>query len=188
MAIDLGNRGTIGCAYYIAREEKLCLMEDIKMAALDIVDTLKIHAQPTVILISTRSDEKLEEHLSREARGIDRGDEASEYLPLRIYSRLTSMQDDVFGSYILDSRPSSEFNYENAKNKLVNLELSVDETPNIIFTTPGDDLTGKAGEGQIALAGLGRQGRLMRLAGWIDLESRLTVRYSPCLDVSADQI
>jgi DNA mismatch repair protein MSH5 len=77
MAVDLRDHGIIGCAYYIAREEKLCLMEDIKMAGLDIIDNLIIHAQPTVILISNRSDEKLEEHLSQEARGIDRGDEAS---------------------------------------------------------------------------------------------------------------
>jgi len=77
MAVDLRDRGTIGCAYYVAREEKLCLMEDIKMGGLDIIDTLKLHVQPTVVLISNRSDEKLEEHLNKEARGIDRGDEAS---------------------------------------------------------------------------------------------------------------
>lgn len=77
MAIDMREKGTVGCAYYIAREEKLYLMQDIKMAGLDIVDTLKRHAQPTLILISTRSDEQLETHLSKEARGIDRGDEAS---------------------------------------------------------------------------------------------------------------
>jgi len=37
MAVEMRDRGTIGCAYYIAREEKLCLMEDIKMAGLDIL-------------------------------------------------------------------------------------------------------------------------------------------------------
>ena len=76
MAIDMKG-GTIGCSYYIAREEKLCMMQDIKYGGLDIVDTLKLHAQPTRILISTRSEEKLEEHLGKDARGIDRGDEAS---------------------------------------------------------------------------------------------------------------
>lgn len=77
MAVEMKERGSIGCAYYIAREEKLCLMEDIKMAGLDVIDTLKIHAQPTVVLINTRCDEKLEQHLGREARGIDREDDAS---------------------------------------------------------------------------------------------------------------
>lgn len=79
MAVDMKERGTIGCAYYIAREEKLCLMEDIKMAGLETIDTLKLQAQPTIVLISTRSDERLEQHLNRDARGIDRGDEASEF-------------------------------------------------------------------------------------------------------------
>jgi DNA mismatch repair protein MSH5 len=91
MAVDLRDRGTIGCAYYVAREEKLCLMEDIKMGGLGIIDTLKIHVQPTVILISNRSDEKLEEHLNREARGIDRGDEASKYIPLGYCTGLTTV-------------------------------------------------------------------------------------------------
>jgi DNA mismatch repair protein MSH5 len=77
MAVDMKERGTLGCAYYIARDEKLCLMEDVKMASLDIVDMLKLHAQPTVLLISSRADEELEDYLSKEARSIDRGDDDS---------------------------------------------------------------------------------------------------------------
>jgi DNA mismatch repair protein MSH5 len=77
MAVDLRDRCTIGCAYYIAREEKLYLTEDIKMAGLEIIDMLKVHVSPTVILISTRSDESLEDHLMKDARGIDRGDDVS---------------------------------------------------------------------------------------------------------------
>lgn len=77
LAIDMRDKGTIGCSYYIPREEKLYLMQDIKMAGLEIVDTLKTHAEPTLILISTRSNEQLEENLGKEARGIDRGAEAS---------------------------------------------------------------------------------------------------------------
>ena len=83
MAVEIKERGSIGCAYYIAREEKLCLMEDIKMVELEIVDTLKIHVQPTVVLISTRCEEKLEEYLGREARGINRGDDASKFISSR---------------------------------------------------------------------------------------------------------
>ena len=76
MAIDMKERGTLGCAYYIAREEKLSLMEDIKIAGLDIIDLLKLHAQPTILLISNRAEEELEDHLMREARPIDRGDDS----------------------------------------------------------------------------------------------------------------
>lgn len=83
--------------------------------------------------------------------------------------------DDIFGSYILDSRPSSDFYYEAAKNKLVNLELLADENTNVIFNTAGDELIG---DGYADQGGIGRQGKLMRLAGWIDLDSRVTVRPS----------
>lgn len=47
MAVELKGLGTVGCAYYLAREEKLCMMADISMAGLDIIDTLKVHVDPT---------------------------------------------------------------------------------------------------------------------------------------------
>lgn len=75
MAVDVRERGTLGCAYYIAREEKLFLVEDIKLADLDIIDTLKMHASPTVVLISTKSDETLEDHLMKEARDASKRDD-----------------------------------------------------------------------------------------------------------------
>jgi DNA mismatch repair protein MSH5 len=82
--------------------------------------------------------------------------------------------DDIFGSYVLNAQPSGDFSYEAAKNKLVNLELSAYEASNIIFTTPVDELAGDPyGHGDHG--GMGRQGRLMRLAGRVDLDSRLTV-------------
>jgi DNA mismatch repair protein MSH5 len=74
MAIDMRDRDTLGCAYYVARDEKLFLMEDVKLAGLDIVDTLKLHASPTVVLISTKSDETLEDHLAKEAKDAIEGD------------------------------------------------------------------------------------------------------------------
>lgn len=79
MAVDMRDRGTIGCAYYVAREQKMHLMEDIKLAGLDIIDTLKVHAQPTVIIINAKSDERLEDHLTPDARRIDRGEDASKH-------------------------------------------------------------------------------------------------------------
>jgi DNA mismatch repair protein MSH5 len=173
MAIDMKDRGTVGCAYYVAREEKLCMMEDMKMAGLDLVDLLKLHAQPTIVLISTRSDERLEEHLNKEARGIDRGEEASRSPCSLLCTWLTNRElDDVFGSYILDSRPSSEFSYEAARNKLTKLELNAGEAPNIRIANPGD---GFAGDAYTQYGGVGRQGRLVRLAGCVDVDSKLTV-------------
>jgi len=39
MAVNLTDRGTVGCAYYVARDEKLYFMEDVKLGGADIVDS-----------------------------------------------------------------------------------------------------------------------------------------------------
>ncbi|PQE06508.1 dna mismatch repair msh5 protein [Rutstroemia sp. NJR-2017a WRK4] len=160
MALNLKDRGSVGCAYYVAREEKLCLMADISMGGLDIVDMLKVHAEPTTILVSTRCDETLEDHLGKDAKGIDRGEEANE----------------IFGAYILDSRPAAEFSYDAAKNKLVNLDFEGPQGSDMVFTTPADDLVGGPSHDQEESSNnMGQQGRQMRMAGGIDLESKLSV-------------
>jgi DNA mismatch repair protein MSH5 len=39
MAVDMTPRGTVGCCYYVAREERLYFMEDIQIGDINIVDT-----------------------------------------------------------------------------------------------------------------------------------------------------
>ena len=39
MAVDLIDRGNIGCAYYVARTETLYFMEDVRMGDAEMVDT-----------------------------------------------------------------------------------------------------------------------------------------------------
>jgi DNA mismatch repair protein MSH5 len=39
MAVDVRERSTVGCAYYVAREEKLYMMQDCKFGDLTTVDT-----------------------------------------------------------------------------------------------------------------------------------------------------
>jgi hypothetical protein len=41
MAVDLMPRGTVGCCYYVARDEKLYFMEDIQFGEVDVVDARK---------------------------------------------------------------------------------------------------------------------------------------------------
>lgn len=41
MAIDIKDRGTVGCSYYNAQEEKLYILEDIARGGKDIVDKCK---------------------------------------------------------------------------------------------------------------------------------------------------
>lgn len=41
MAVDLTDRGTIGCAYYVAQTETLYFMEDVQMGDAEMVDACK---------------------------------------------------------------------------------------------------------------------------------------------------
>lgn len=115
---------------------------------------MKTYIEPTVVLVSTRIDDQIIERLDPD-----------------MTSRFTSLEEpnDQFGlPYLLEVRPSPEFSYEGAKNKLANLELGSDEGPRIHFIVPGDFLAEEEG-------GETRQEHLLRLASWIDIESRLTV-------------
>lgn len=38
MAVNMAERGTVGCAYYVARDEKLYFMEDVVMGGADVVN------------------------------------------------------------------------------------------------------------------------------------------------------
>ena len=55
MAIDLRERGTIGCAYYIAREERLFCMEDIANGGMETVERC-MSARLLSIALTARSE------------------------------------------------------------------------------------------------------------------------------------
>ena len=49
MAIDLQHRDTVGCCYYVARDERLFLMEDVHLGGADMVDACVLpRAVPSV--------------------------------------------------------------------------------------------------------------------------------------------
>lgn len=73
MAIDVNSNGTVGCAYYVAREEKLHLLQDIEAGGDTVIDSrqlgcrpvqrpeavadsilVKADIEPTVVLVSNR--------------------------------------------------------------------------------------------------------------------------------------
>ena len=39
MSVDVRDRGTVGCCYYVAREETLYCMEDVKLGSVEVVET-----------------------------------------------------------------------------------------------------------------------------------------------------
>ncbi|KAK3616211.1 hypothetical protein LTR56_026103 [Elasticomyces elasticus] len=160
MAVDLSNRGTVGCAYYVARQEKLYFMEDVKLGGPDIVDQLKLFIDPTVVLVSSRCDEEVINRLDPEMRN------GGASVDGRDQTRLP---------YMPECRPGAEFGYESARNKLVNLQLGQQGGPRVTFVVPGDVMTEQEDFNNPEAGFAGRQGQLLRLSGWINVESRTTV-------------
>ncbi|KAG9520158.1 hypothetical protein KCU93_g7807, partial [Aureobasidium melanogenum] len=159
MAVDWKPRGTVGCAYYVAAQEKLYFMEDIELGGLDIIEALKIFIEPTIILVSSKLDDTVLDKLDPDRRNMDDGDSTAYGMPA-----------------LCSPRPASEFSYDSARNRLAGLKLDHEDGPKITFVTPGD-LIAEGNEEHIAgdAAIESRQGQLLRLAGWIDVDSKVTV-------------
>ncbi|TID21742.1 mismatch repair protein 5 [Venturia nashicola] len=113
-----------------------------------------MHVEPTVILVSMRIDDEVMDRLDPELR--------------HRASSVAESNDQFRLPYLLDVRPSGDFNYESSKSKLANLRLDSDEGPRIILTIPGDVI-------DMHDENSGQHEHLLRLAGWVDVESRVTV-------------
>lgn len=86
------------------------------------------------------------------------------------------MTDDRFYlPYALELRPSPEFQYEAAKNKLAAVRLDVYPQPDVFFSAPADADSADRFNNEHGAESSIHRGRLLRLAGWIDLESRLSI-------------
>ncbi|KAL2059622.1 hypothetical protein ABVK25_000915 [Lepraria finkii] len=135
-------------------------MADVEQGGVEVIDTLKLHIRPSVVILSLRADECVEKCFDPEGRS--RGS--------------VNEDDDQFRlPFILEYRPSTEFNYEAGKDKLVNLHLFSDGGPEVSFVTPGvNDSFNDYGDGN-EVGCTDRQGKILRLSAWIDMESRLTV-------------
>lgn len=78
MAVDIKEKGTVGCCFYIAREERLGILSDIQFGGKDFIDMckfallkhglfpadqltmpVKLEINPTTILTSTRAEEAI---------------------------------------------------------------------------------------------------------------------------------
>lgn len=120
-------------------------------------DAVKLFINPTVILLSTKIDDKVIERIDPEAGSAESmsGDNDQFRLP-----------------FLLEVRPPSEFYYDAARIKLVNLNLSDEQDTQINFSIPGELAAGHNVDDDKMI---GQQGQLLRLAGWIDTDSRVSV-------------
>lgn len=80
------------------------------------------------------------------------------------------MNDQFRLPFLLNVRPPSEFYYNGAQSKLTSLRLGQEHGVQFSFKVPGDHLGSYDADSAHS-----QQGQLLRIAGWIDMESRITV-------------
>nr|POE47349.1 dna mismatch repair protein msh5 [Quercus suber] len=177
MAITMTDKKSVGCAYYVAREEKLYFMEDVRMGRQDMIDSrahflstnltqilmisVKLFIDPTVVLVSTKCAEELIECLDLEARDGRVSIDGRNSDPARL-------------PYLLEYRPGAEFGYESSKTRLTNLHMGEQEGPRVTYMVPGDVMAGVSDVRDDEML-TGRPGQLLRLSGWVNMENFLTV-------------
>ncbi|EAU38965.1 predicted protein [Aspergillus terreus NIH2624] len=154
VAIDIRNSGTVGCSYYSAQEETLYLLGDLQSAGAELVDSLVLQTKPTVLLTSPRVDSVD----SPSNRGLGQDANTHSYLP-----------------YQLDARPSQEFNYVNARNKLAALEISSTHENRIRFLVPHNGLVDTEELDTDNLDFTLQEGRLLHMASSIDMANAVTI-------------
>lgn len=148
-------------------------MLSVLMLLADVKFIVRLHIEPTVILVSTKTDDSVIDCLDAEARERSSESGSSECIYSNTVPKLNISDDRFRLPFLLDIRPASEFSYDVAKSKLAGLRLWQTDEPRVTFVVPGDVV---AAEGPIEDdEAVGRQDQLLRLAGWIDVESRLTV-------------
>lgn len=130
---------------------------------------MRVYIEPTVVLVSNRINEAVINRFDPEAGDEDSESGHSESVLCHLSPGLINKKDSL--PFLLEVRPSSEFYYEEAKSKMLNLRLGENNGPRVTFIVPGDVIEHyNNGENKTS-----RQGQLLRLAGWIDMDSRLTV-------------
>nr|ABH09702.1 MSH5-like protein [Talaromyces marneffei] len=153
MGIDIKEEGTVGCCFYIAREERLSILSDVQFGGKDFIDTLKVEINPTTILTSTRAEEATMNDI-----------------------RQFALDNALRLPYRIDVRPIQEYSVDGAKAKLAELEIFQQEEDLAQFLVPGDGLTQQAEEVIAENAGFSfEKGKLLRLGGIVDIENSVSL-------------
>ena len=191
MAVDIKAHGTVGCAYYVAREERLCCMDDVKIGGLEVVDRREW----------IENDVLLQNVADRTSKTRDSTDDTPKFASHRADELFTTGKQDWISSgwrlesttalevlranqrsdeaphtpYQVEIRPPQEFSYEGAKSKLVGVDtLFQQEDYDIQFLVPGAPSAPEE-VNSADLDSTDRQGKLLRLSSWIDFTSEVSV-------------
>ncbi|KAG9792262.1 dihydroceramide delta(4)-desaturase, partial [Aureobasidium melanogenum] len=121
---------------------------------------VKLDVQPTTVILSPQSDaasESQDTGVRRQVSLID-SDEDNHPLP-----------------YEIEIRPSHDFSYESALNKLINLPLFASHDHASEFFVPGEAATLEEGLQPEELGLTKRRGKLIQVSSWLDLHNRVSI-------------
>ncbi|EXJ55077.1 hypothetical protein A1O7_08002 [Cladophialophora yegresii CBS 114405] len=159
MAVDIKEGGKVGCACFIAGEERLLCMEEVIGGGSEIVERLKLDLQPTTVILSPRSGataDNANDRLGRNTSLVD-GDEGQPPLP-----------------YQIEMRPTPEFHYDAALTKLAGLRaFAEDSTAELLI--PGESMLYEEDLQPEELGLTKGRGKLIQISAWLDVENKISI-------------
>ncbi|CAK7275293.1 hypothetical protein SEPCBS57363_006607 [Sporothrix epigloea] len=172
MALEMKADGTIGCAYFVAASSTLYLYEDIRIASLEVIESILFQAQPTCILVPSSSPEKLMDFLSN----------------LSCWISDDERNPNEENGFVLRSIVSSDFNPDYGRQVLAMSERTdIGQNQSAYFTTAVEELedyviSGNSRPQQGSAAS--KQNKTMLLGTLVNLEGQA----SALLDIDDEAI
>ncbi|KAJ2899717.1 hypothetical protein MKZ38_002910 [Zalerion maritima] len=158
MATDIAksrnqDAGRAGCAYYVAAQETLYLIDDV-VDGVDIVELMLSHAQPTTVIVTTHASRDMVTLLSRHAS-----------------HPVNASDDSNRGAYILRQIGSGEFSYEAAIQRLLTVAPFRQSSESGFLSNGPGESNHESPDGSLDFG----RGKLMNLGALINLDSTISV-------------
>lgn len=136
--------------------------DDLSLKRLLTIVSVKLFIDPTVVLTSLKCNDEAIDRLDPEGRN-------------NAASAEEGRSDQTRLPYLLECRPPADFSYQSARNKLVDMHVGQNNGPTVTYVVPGDVLSRDDDYPADDDGSAGRQAQLLRLAGWINMDSRMGV-------------
>lgn len=109
----------MGCAYYSTQSQALYLLNDMQSVGMDILGSLVVQVQPTMVLTSFQAPESVVEFFDQDSQSAENG---------TVRFPFTRISTDIpagatHQEYIMRTTPSADFGYESAMDTLASLSI-----------------------------------------------------------------
>lgn len=73
LAVDVRANNSMGCAYFSTQSQGLYLLNDVQSVGMDVLGSLVVQVQPTMVLTSFQAPESVIEYFDQDSRSSDNG-------------------------------------------------------------------------------------------------------------------